>query len=177
MAKILESETMEEREKKEETKKELNIEELKKKLEECQKLKDEYLAGWQRERADFLNYKKGELERIGEIIKYGDLGLILKILPIADNFELAEKNLPENLKTDENVKGILQTKNQILDFLKNQGVEEIKSVGEKFDPNFHEVIEEVEVKDKESGIVIEEIQKGYKINGRLLRPAKVKISK
>ena len=156
---------------------EKEIEDLKKQLEECQKLKEEYLAGWQRERADFLNYKKGELERIGEIIKYGDLGLILKILPIADNFELAEKNLPENLKTDENVKGILQTKNQILDFLKNQGVEEIKSVGEKFDPNFHEVIEEVEVKDKESGIIIEEIQKGYKINGRLLRPAKVKISK
>ena len=154
-----------------------NIGGFEKQLEECQKKKDEYLAGWQRERADFLNYKKGELERIGEIIKYGDLGLILKILPIADNFELAEKNLPENLKTDENVKGILQTKNQILDFLKNQGVEEIKSVGEKFDPNFHEVIEEVEVKDKESGIVIEEIQKGYKINGRLLRPAKVKISK
>jgi len=160
-----------------EEKEELSVEELKEKLEECERLKEEYLAGWQRERADFLNYKKGELERIGEIIKYGDLGLILKILPIADNFELAEKNLPENLKTDENVKGILQTKNQILDFLKNQGVEEIKSVGEKFDPNFHEVIEEVEVKDKESGIIIEEIQKGYKINGRLLRPAKVKISK
>jgi len=160
-----------------EEKEELSVEELKEKLEECERLKEEYLAGWQRERADFLNYKKGELERIGEIIKYGDLGLILKILPIADNFELAEKNLPENLKTDENVKGILQTKNQILDFLKNQGVEEIKSVGEKFDPNFHEVIEEVEVKDKEPGIVIEEIQKGYKINGRLLRPAKVKISK
>jgi len=160
-----------------EDKEKLNIEELKKKLEECQKLKDEYLAGWQRERADFLNYKKGELERIGEIIKYGDLGLILKILPIADNFELAEKRLPENLKNDESIKGILQIKNQILDFLKNQGVEEIKSVGEKFDPNFHEVIEEVEVKDKESGIIIEEIQKGYKINGRLLRPAKVKISK
>ena len=82
-------------------------------LEECQKQKDEYLTGWQRERADFLNYKKGELERIGEIIKYGDLGLILKILPILDNFEIAEKKLPENLKNDDNVKGILQLKNQI----------------------------------------------------------------
>jgi len=146
-------------------------------LEECQKQKDEYLTGWQRERADFLNYKKGELERIGEIIKYGDLGLILKILPILDNFEVAEKKLPENLKNDDNVKGILQLKNQILDFLKNQGVEEIKSIGEKFDPNFHEAVEEVEIKDKEPGTIIEEIQKGYKINGRLLRPARVKISK
>lgn len=159
--------------------------ELQKKLEECQKLKDEYLAGWQRERADFLNYKKGEFERVGEILKYAGESLILRLLPILDNFEIAEKNLPENLKNDENVKGILQIKNQILDFLKSQGVEEIKSVDEKFDPNVHELVEDVPaealakagVEVKESGIIIEEIQKGYKINNRLLRPAKVKIAK
>ncbi|PIP25181.1 MAG: nucleotide exchange factor GrpE [Candidatus Nealsonbacteria bacterium CG23_combo_of_CG06-09_8_20_14_all_36_12] len=152
-------------------------EELKKQLEECQKLKEEYLAGWQRARADLLNYKKEELERIGELINYAGEGFILKILPILDNFEVAEKKLPGNLKNDENVKGILQLKTQILDFLKNQGVEKIKSVGEKFDPNFHEVVEEVEIKDKEPGTIIEEIQKGYKIDGRLLRPAKVKVTK
>jgi len=164
-------------EKKEEIKIEQNIEELKKKLEECEKLKDEYLAGWQRERADFLNYKREELERIGEILKYTNVGLILNILPILDNFEIAEKKIPEDLKNDENVKGILQLKNQILDFLKNQGVEAIKSIGEKFDPNFMEVVETTEAKDKESGIVVEEIQKGYKINGKVLRPAKVRVTK
>jgi molecular chaperone GrpE len=169
---------MEEEKKKTEIKeKELSIEDLKKKLDECQKLKNEYLTGWQKERAGFLNYKREEMERIGEILKYADVGLILKILPILDNFEIAEKKLPENLKNDENIKGILQIKNQILDFLRNQGVEEIKSLGEKFDPNFMEVIETIEAKDKESGIVIEEIQKGYKINGRVLRPARVKIAK
>ncbi len=164
---------------------EKEIEELKKKLEECQKLKEEYLAGWQRARADFLNYKKEEIERIEEILKYADVGLILKILPILDNFEIAEKKLPENLKTDVNVKGILQIKNQILEFLKNQGVEEIKAVGEAFDPNLHEVMEEIEPafanatagKEIKSGVIIEEIQKGYRINGRLLRPAKVRITK
>jgi len=172
-------------EKKEEIKIEQNIEELKKKLEECEKLKDEYLAGWQRERADFLNYKREELERIGEILKYTNVGLILNILPILDNFEIAEKKLPEDLKNDENVKGILQIKNQILDFLKNQGVEEIKSAGEKFDPNFHEAVEEIEPpsakategKDIKSGIIVEEIQKGYKIHGKVLRPAKVRVAK
>jgi len=176
-------------------KKELNLEELKKKLEDCQKLKDEYLAGWQRARADFLNYKKEEMERIGEILKYEDLGLILKILPILDNFEISEKKLPENLKSDENIRGLLLIKKQILDFLKSQEIEEIKSVGEKFDPNFHEIIGEVspseaslspealakeEAKEDEkleSRIVIEEIQKGYTIQGRLLRPAKVKVAK
>jgi len=151
--------------------------ELKKKLEECQKLKDEYLAGWQRERAELLNYKKEEMERIGELIKYADVGLILKILPILDNFEIAEKKSLENLKNDDNIKGLLQIKTQLQDFLKNQGVEEIKSVGERFDPNFHEVVEEVETKEKESGIIIEEVQKGYTINGKVLRPAKVKVAK
>jgi len=167
------------KEKKEELKekKEENLEELKKKLEECTKLKDEYLAGWQRARADLLNYKKEELERIGELIKYADVGIISKILPILDNFEIAEKKLPENLKNDENIKGLLQIKNQLQDFLKSQGVEEIKCLGEKFDPNFHEIVEEVEAKEKESGIVLEEIQKGYLFHDRLLRPAKVKINK
>lgn len=154
-----------------------NIEDLKKKLEECQKQKDEYLAGWQRARADFLNYKKEEMERIEEILKYAGVGFILKILPILDNFDVAAKKLPEDFKNDEKVKGILQIKTQLQDFLKSQGVEEIKTIGEKFDPNFHEATEQVELKDKEPGIIIEEIQKGYKINGRLLRPAKVKVVK
>ncbi|MCX6759255.1 MAG: nucleotide exchange factor GrpE [Candidatus Nealsonbacteria bacterium] len=180
-------------EKKEEIKKELNIEELKKKLEECQKLKEEYLAGWQRARADLLNYKKEEIERIEEILKYGGEEFILKILPILDNFDLAEKKLPEDLKNNDSIKGLLQIKTQILDFLRIQGVEEIKTIGEKFDPNFHEAVEqveesklssspsafarEIEAKDKDSGIIVEEVQKGYKINGRLLKPAKVKVVK
>lgn len=153
------------------------IDELKKKLEECQKLKDEYLAGWQRERASFLNHKKDEMERIGEILKYGAEELILKILPLLDNFYLAEKKLPENLKNDDNIKGILQIKTQLEDFLKSQSIEEIKTLGEKFNPNFHEAVGEVELKDKEHGIIVEETQKGYTLFGRVIRPAKVKVTK
>jgi len=123
------------------------------------------------------------MERIKGFLAYFGEEFISKILPIMDNFEVVEKKLPEDLKKDENIKGILQIKNQILDFLKSQGVEEIKSVREKFDPNLHEVMEEIEPfdaaqgKENEPGTIIEEIQKGYKINGRLLRPAKVKIVK
>jgi len=146
-------------------------------LEECEKKKDEYLAGWQRARADFINYKKEELERIGELLKYVGEEMILKILPLLDNFEAAEKNLPQELKGNENIKGILQLKNQILDLFKKNGVEEIKTKGEKFDPNFHEAVETVEAKDLESGTILEETQKGYKINGKLIRPAKVKVAK
>lgn len=154
-----------------------SMDELKKKLEDCQKISEEYLAGWQRARADFLNYKKEEMARVGEFLKYANEELILKILPILDNFDKAIKEMPDDLKNDEYFKGLWQIRIQFKDFLKNHGVEGIKSVGEKFDPNFHEVVEEVEIKDKEADIVVEEIQKGYKINGRLLRPAKVKVVK
>jgi len=166
-----------EKNKEEIQKKEPILDELKKKLEECQKLKYEYLAGWQRERADFLNYKKELKNTIDTIVIFENMAIALKILPILDNLEIAEKKLPDNLKNDENVRGILQIKSQLKALLKNMGVEEIKSVGEKFDPQLHEVVEEIEAKDKVPGTIIEEIQKGYKINGRLLRPTKVKVVK
>jgi len=164
--------------KKEQEQKESEVEKLKKSLKECEQQKEEYLRGWQRERADFLNYKKEEMERFKKILTTANENFILEILPILDNFEMAEKEIPKEKKEkDEFLKGLLQIKTQLKDFLKKQGVEEIKCVGEKFDPRFHEVIEEVELKDKESGIVIEEIKKGYKLQDKVLRPAKVKVVK
>ena len=74
-------------------------------------------------------------------------------------------------------KGFEQIIKQIDDFLKKEGIEEVKSVGEKFNPETMEAVEEVEIEGKEQGIVVEELQKGYMMNGRLLRPAKVKITK
>lgn len=152
-------------------------EELQKKLESCEAQKAEYLAGWQRARADFINYKKEEMERISELIGYAKEEFLLQTIAFLDNFDIAEKKLPESLRNDEHAKGILQVGAQMRDFLKNQGVQEVKTVGEKFDPNFHEAVEEVEKEGIASGIIIEEVQKGYTINGRLLRPAKVKIAK
>ncbi len=141
-----------------------------KELEKCQKERKEYLAGWQRAKADFLNYKKEEKERIEEIFKYTNEDLILKMLPIFDNFELFEKN-------NQVAEGFLEIKRQLQDFLKKQGVEEIKGVGERFDPNLHEAVEEVESKNKKSGTIVKEIKKGYKLAGKVIRPAKVKIVK
>ena len=165
---------------KQEIKEDKGAEELNKEnkeLEECKKTRDEYLAGWQRARADFLNYKKDEIERIEGLVAYSNEELILKLLPIIDNFDVAEKKISEDLKNNEDVKGLLQVKIQMLDFLKKYNVEEIKSVGERFDPNFHEVVEQIEIEGKESGIIIEEAQKGYMINGRLLRVTRVKVAK
>ena len=166
---------------KEETKEELSIEDLRKKLEEGEQKKAEYLAGWQRARADFLNHKKEEIERVEGFLKYAIEEWILNALPIMDNFEKAEKEAAaadyQEKEGKEIIEGFLQIKNQFQDFLKSHGVEEIKAEGEKLDLNLHEVVGEAEVEDKESGTIIEETQKGYKINGRLLRPAKVKIAK
>ena len=147
------------------------------KIKEIEKQKEEYLNGWKRERADFLNYKKEEMERMSALIKYANEELVLKMLPILDNFLLAEKNIPEDLKKDNNIKGLLLINLQLKDFLKNQGIEEIKTVGEKFDPNFHEVVGESEKESGESGIITEEIQRGYLMEGKVLRPAKVKVTK
>lgn len=159
---------------------ELNPDELQKNLEECQKQKDEYLAGWQRERADFINHKKEEMERVGQLMEFAKEEIVLGLLPILDNLDLVEKNLPDNLKDDGYVKGMLQTKLQFTDFLKKLGVEEIKCDEEIFDPKFHEIIEEVEnppAGGKKQGTIIEAVQKGYTIGGKLLRPARVKVVK
>ena len=158
-------------------KEKLDIKDIKKQLEECQKTRDEYLNGWKRARADFLNYKKEEAERVKELIKYANEKFILKLLPILDNIEIAEKKIPKGFKGDPWVEGVLKIKIQILDFLKNQGVKEITCLGEKFNPNFHEVALEAKKPGTEPGIIIEEIKKGYLLNGKVLRPAKVKVSK
>ncbi|MFH1643218.1 MAG: nucleotide exchange factor GrpE [Patescibacteria group bacterium] len=157
-------------------KKKINTAQILKQLEESQKLKDEYLACWQRERADLLNYKKDEIIRIGEIVGYANTDLILKVLPILDNFYLAEKQLPSELKNNKHVEGLLQIKAQLESFLKTNEVEAIEAINEKFDPNFHEVVGEIKDKTDE-GTVLEEIQKGYQFHGRVIRPAKVKVSK
>lgn len=156
---------------------ETSPEELKKQLEEAIKLKDEYLAGWQRSRADFLNYKKEEVERLKALIEYALDGMVLKILPLLDNIYLAEKQLPEEMKSNQYVQGLLRVKTQFESLLKEQDVTALETLGKKFDPQFQEAVEEVETKDREPDLVVEEIQKGYLRNGQLLRPAKVKVSK
>ena len=110
------------------------------------------------------------------MVKFAIVEMILKILPVLDNFEKAEKEIPAN-KKDKLLEGFLQIKTQLQDFLRSHGVEEIKALGEKFDPNFHEAAEQVESKEKKSGVIVEEIQKGYKIYGKVIRPAKVKVVK
>jgi len=129
------------------------------KIKKLEKQKEEYLNGWKKERADFLNYKKEEAERIVCLMKFANEELIFKFLEILDNIDIAEKKLPEELKDNLWIEGFLKIKTQVRDLLKKEGVEEIKCLGEKFNPNFQETVEEVEMKDKEPGIVIERVIK------------------
>jgi len=165
---------MQENKKVEQFKKE--IEKLKEKIKELEKQKNEYLKGWQRERADFINYKKSQEEKIKEFINLEKENFVLKFLPILDSFDFALKHA-NNSKNKQEIEGFLKIREQIINFLKNQGLEEINCQEKEFNPNFMEAVEVIEDKKEKSGKVIEEIQKGYKFNGRLLRPAKVKVVK
>lgn len=143
------------------------IKKIKKQLKACKKEKEEYLAGWQRAKADLINYKKEHEQKISDYYKFANQGLIAEILIVLDSFELALKH--------EKDEGLLQLYNQLKNTLINQGLEEIKAVGEKFNPELHESVGEVKVKKK--GFIVEEIQKGYKLNGKVIRASKVKIGK
>lgn len=152
-------------------------EDLKKKLKEYQKEREEYLAGWQRSRADFINFKREEGERFKNFFELEKTEMILKILPVLDNLEKAKRELLASKKLSNYLEGLNQIEKQFQGFLQKEGVEEIKCLGEKFNPNFHQAVEEVGVKDKKSGEILEVIQKGYRLAGRVIRPARVKVIK
>lgn len=154
---------------------EKKIKNLKEKLRMCREEKDEYLTGWQRERADFINYKKEEEERKKREEIFLKKRLYLEILLILDNLERAEKNLPENLKEDLWTEGIIKIKKQIEEFIKKEGIKEIEiKLGDDFNPEFCEAIEIIEGEDNK---IMEIIQKGYLYNEKVLRVAKVKVGK
>lgn len=148
-----------------------DIEKLRKKLKECLAEKQKYLEGWQRIQADFINYRRRQEEEIGQWQKMFGEGLIRDILPVLDSLDAALSVSPDD-------EGLKTLDNQLKSTLKKHGLEEIKTIGEKFNPEFHEV---VECEEGDSGqkdeIITEEIQKGYLLNGKVIRVAKVKIKK
>ena len=157
------------------TKEEKTIEEIEKMLQEVDQKKEEYFLGWQREKADFLNYKKQEFERLKGTLCIAKESVFEEIIPILDNFRLAEKAISEDDKNNKSVIGLLMIKKQLEDALKALGLEVIESIGKPFDPNSHEAVAEVE--NGETGVIAEEIERGYRYNGKVLRPSKVKVGK
>ena len=126
----------------------------------------------QRTQAEFENYKKRVDKEKGEFVKYAKAELIQKILPTLDTFEIALKSISDKEKF---VKGMEMIYAQLFSTLEAEGLKPIESLGKKFDPYLHEVMLK-EKSDKDEGMVLEELQKGYMLNDKVLRHSKVKIS-
>ncbi len=144
---------------------------------EIQKLileKDEYLDGWKRAKAEFINYKKDELKRLNEIAKFANEDLIKNLIPVLDSFDLGLSVLEkEGLAS----KGLYMIRSQFGDVLKKFGLERIiVLIGQPFDAHLQEAIAEVE-SNLPVESVVEEIERGYLLYGKVIRPARVKISK
>lgn len=131
-------------------------------LVECQQKAEEYLNGWKRAQADFVNYKKDEGRRIEEIVKFSNEGLIMSVIEVLDDLELATAEV----KND----GLNQVVKKFQNVLKKYDVERI-GVG-TFDPVHHEA-----VSTEDGGSRLEEIRGGYTMHGKVIRPTRVKIIK
>lgn len=149
-----------------------NIEESEIEEKNYQKKIDELTDTLKRLQAEFENYKKWNAKEKADFIKYSHADLIAKILPVLDSFEIALKNTADNDKFIEGIKIIYA---QFHSMLEAEGLRPIKAAGEKFDPYRHEVLMKEE-SEKPDETVLEEFQKGYMLNDKVLRHSKVKIS-
>ncbi len=144
-----------------------------KKPEELQKEYHELKNLLQRNHAEFQNYKKRTEEDKQRFVKLSNEELIKKILPILDNFELALNNTENK---EEFVKGMEMIYSQLTQTLEDEGLQKIPATG-KFNPELHEALLATEDKEKEPNTITEELQKGYTLNGKVIRHSKVRITK
>ena len=168
---VVEEEPAKEEEAKELSPLEQLEEQIRLKDEEILKQKDTFL----REKAELENFKKRLTKEKEDFVQFANERLLKELLQIEDNLEraMAAPNATlESLK-----EGVEMIQKQFKDFLKNQKVEAIEALGKPFDPNLHEVLNQQESEEHEENTVIEEYSKGFTLNGRILRSAKVVISK
>ena len=147
-----------------------DIEALKQALAEEKAKAEANLAGWQRAQADYTNYKRRTEQEKEEISQFANSILILNLLPVLDDWELALASIPEDQADLGWVEGIRLIERKLGAILEAQGLSPIKALGEPFDPTLHEAIRQDKGK---AGIVIEELQKGYKLYDRVIRPTMV----
>lgn len=159
----------------EEVRKELD--ELREELEKAKTQAAEYLDGWQRTQAEFSNYKKRqETERV-QVIALANVTLLRKLLPVVDDFERAIASLPSNLSQLTWCEGIFLIKHKLDAVLESEGVKPIETEGQAFDPRYHGAVTYEEVPGHDDGQIIGEVQRGYVIGERVLRPALVRVAK
>lgn len=135
----------------------------------------EYLSGWQRARADYENLQKEtakKTEALGNFIK---ANLLLEILPIYDDYKLALQHLPQEHQATKWASGFFHIKKEFEQFLKSAEVEEIKTIGQQFNPELHEAVSS-EASAEATGQIIKEIRAGYQFKDEVIRPSQVVVS-
>jgi len=139
-------------------------------LAEEKKKAEEYLANWQRAQADFINYKRRTEQERQDFNSFANANLLCGILPVLDDLERALNAIPEEFSGDDWVEGVRLVERKFKTVLEGQGVKPICALNEPFDPKLHEALRQEKGKE---GIVIAELQKGYTLHDKLLRPARV----
>ncbi|MDE2116846.1 MAG: nucleotide exchange factor GrpE [Patescibacteria group bacterium] len=144
-------------------------------LEKVKAERDEYLAGWQRAKADFANQKKQTEAMMKEFRTMANEGLIEELLPVLSSFEMAFANREAWERVDKNWRmGVEHIYNQLKGILISSGLKEIDPLGQKFDHNLHEAVAHEAVEDaKKEHHVLRVMEKGYMLGTKLIRPAKV----
>lgn len=126
--------------------------------------------------ADFANYRRRREEEFLRHMEFANQELILRLLPVIDNFERAAEAAKESSNFDSLVEGVNLTIKQIKDILEVEGVQPIEAVGEQFDPMKHEAVMRVVSDEYPENTVVEEVEKGYLLKDRVIRPARVAVS-
>lgn len=146
---------------------------LRERLKICEQEKANYLEGWQRAKADFINFRNDEGKRMEDMARFITMGLIQELLAVLDSFELA---LNHDL-SKETERGVLLIKSQFEDILKKRGLSEIQvKSGDQFNTEKHESLGEIE-SDNSVGTIAEVVQKGYIFRDKIIRPVRVRLTK
>jgi len=164
------------KEHKESKAKEAEIQELREKMANLEKEKDELLGKLQRVSADYANFQKRVPRQIADSLGYEKERIFRSLLPALDNFERTLQNARSAESVDTLVEGIRIIYDQMLDILKSHEVAPTNSLGEVFDPSRHEAVMQKSEPEQQENVVLEELQKGYTLNGRVIRPSKVIIN-
>jgi molecular chaperone GrpE len=152
------------------------VKKLQTELQKCKEEKAEYLDGWQRSKAEFVNFKKRSAEDTAKFRMYANESLILEILPTIDNFEAALKDHGESEDTKKWKTGFEHIYNQLLRTLESAGAEQLNPVNEDFDPNKHESVEIIPTENTaEDNKISEVVMKGYRLGEKILRAPQVKV--
>ncbi len=147
---------------------------LRRHLQEAVEEKDKYYDLLLRKQAEFDNFRKRSDKERDEFRAFASAQVLRSVLPVLDNLERALRT--SETSDDPLRQGVVLVHQQLLDSLKKEGLAAMETLGTGFDPRLHEAVEVLDVEGFEEGIVLEEMQKGYTLNGRLLRPAMVKVA-